>query len=169
MRFTSRMMLLAPPLIAAAFVAAPVGAQRAGEDTVPRTHVLPAVGLHVGTPQKASVALGVLLGEEWQRNGRDHSRNVALFAEPGLGAGRASLAYVDHGYGSFGSGFGIAATVLRTWKEPWQLKPNVSYVGAEAILWPIVLTGPRIGLFRRVSGAPEAKRWFVSIDFGFGL
>jgi hypothetical protein len=154
---------------ALALAAAPLSAQRAGEDTVPRAHIVPALGLRVGTPQKISAAVGVLLGEEWQKNGRDHSRNVALFAEPGLGAGRASLAYVDHGYGSFGSGYGIAATVLRTWKDPWQLRPNVSYVGAEAILWPIVLTGPRIGVFRRVSGAPDTKRWFVSIDFGFGL
>jgi hypothetical protein len=162
-------MTLTFALAMAALSAAAAAAQRAGEDTVPRTHVVPALGLRVGTPQKVSAAVGVLLGEEWQKNGRDHSRNVALFAEPGLGAGRASLAYVDHGYGSFGSGYGIAATVLRTWKEPWQLHPNVSYVGAEAILWPIVLTGPRIGVFRRVSGAPDAKRWFVSIDFGFGL
>src|SRR4051812_19511420 len=77
-------------------------AQRTADDTLPRTHILPGFGLHVGTPQKASVALGVVLGEDWQEHGQDRSRNVALFAEPGLGAGRASLAYVDHGYGSFG-------------------------------------------------------------------
>jgi hypothetical protein len=160
MRLASLLMLLTLPLAA--------GAQRSGEDTIPRTHVLPAVGLRVGTPQKASVAVGVLLGEEWQSNGRDHSRNVALFAEPGLSAGRASLAYVDHGYGSFGSGFGIAATVLRTWKEPWQVQPNMTYAGGEVILWPIMLAGPRFGFFRRVSGT-DSKRWFVSLDFGFGL
>src|SRR4051812_7065067 len=90
-----------------------------GEDTVRRSHILPALGVHAGTPQKISAALGLVLGEDWQQNGRDHSRNIALFAEPGLGAGRLSLAFVDHGYGSFGSGFGIAATGLRTWKEPW--------------------------------------------------
>ena len=100
MTFTRRLTLLTLPLTAVALIAARASAQRAGEDTVPRTHVLPAIGLRVGTPQKASIAAGVLLGEEWQSNGRDHSRNVALFAEPGLGAGRASLAYVDHGYGS---------------------------------------------------------------------
>src|SRR2546423_15429016 len=98
----------------------------AAEDTTPRAHILPGFGIHVGTPQKASVAVGVVLGEDWQANGRDHSRNVALFAEPGLAAGRASLAYVDHGYGSFGSGFGLAAPVLRPWKEPWQLEAHTS-------------------------------------------
>lgn len=141
-------------------------AQR-GEDTIPRTHILPAFGLHVGTPQKASIALGVVVGEGWQKNGRDHTRNVALFAEPGLGAGRASLAYVDHGYGTFGSGFGLAATMIRTWKEPWTVKPNKTYVGGELILWPIVFVGPRVGLFRNV-GSGSSDKWFVSFDFGVG-
>jgi hypothetical protein len=143
------------------------GAQRG--DTLTRTHILPALGIHVGTPQKVSAAVGVVLGEDWQENGHDHSRNVALFAEPGLGAGRASLAYVDHGYGNFGSGFGVAATVLRTWRQPWQLDPNQTYVGGEVILWPIVFVGPRIGLLRRVAGPDTGKRWFISLDFGFGL
>src|SRR5947209_2536855 len=68
------------------------------EDTLRRPHIVPALGVRFGTPQKASAAIGVLLGEDWQKNGRDYSRNVALFAEPGLSAGRASLAYVSHGY-----------------------------------------------------------------------
>ena len=139
------------------------------EDTMPRTHVLPALGIHVGTPQKVSAALGVVVGEEWQRNGRDHSRNVALFAEPGLSAGRASIAYVDHGYGSFGSGYGIAATILRTWKDPWTVKDNMTYIGGEVLLWPVVFAGPRVGLFHQIAGNETNKKWFVSIDFGFGL
>src|SRR4051812_49100740 len=97
-------------LAGAMMVLAPLAlhAQR-GEDTIPRAHIFPALGLHVGSPQKASAALGVVLGEDWQKNGRDHSRNVALFAEPGLGAGRASLAYVDHGYGGGGARVGPPA------------------------------------------------------------
>ncbi len=149
-------------------VPAALFAQR-GEDTLPRGHVVPAFGVHVGAPQKASAAIGVLLGEDWQKNGREHSRNVALFVEPGLGAGRASLAYVDHGYGSFGSGFGVAGTVLRTWKEPWTVKPNVTYAGAELILWPIVFVGPRVGLLRSIGNTAADKRWIISLDFGFGL
>jgi hypothetical protein len=139
------------------------------EDTIPRTHIVPALGLHVGSPQKASVALGVLLGEDWQKNGHDLSRNVAVFLEPGLAGGRASVAFVDHGYGAFGSGYGVAATLLRTWREPWTVKPNVSYVGGEVILWPILFVGPRIGLLRGVSGPMSDKRWLVSFDFGIGL
>jgi hypothetical protein len=158
-------------LIAVA-AAAPLAAQRcrgcADEDTTPRSHIVPALGVRVGTPQKASAALGVIVGEDWQRNGRDHSRNVALFAEPGLSAGRASLAYVDQGYGSFGSGFGVAATVLRTWKDPWSVKSNTTFAGGEVLLWPILFAGPRIGLLRGVSGT-DAHHWLVSFDFGFGL
>jgi len=141
------------------------------EDTLPRTHIVPGYGLRVGAPQKASAAVGVVLGEDWQTHGHDHSRNVGLFAEPGLSAGRVSLAYIDHGYGSFGSGFGVAASVMRTWRDPWWAKENVTYAGGEIILWPIVFVGPRIGVFRAVgaSGAGLAKRWLVTFDFGFGL
>ncbi|HEY4218010.1 MAG TPA: hypothetical protein VGM67_12785 [Gemmatimonadaceae bacterium] len=141
------------------------------EDTVPRTHIVPGLGLRVGAPQKASVALGVVLGEDWQTHGHDRSRNVGVFAEPGLSAGRASIAYIDHGYGNFGSGFGVAATVMRTWRDPWWAKENVTYAGGEITLWPILFLGPRVGVFRAMgtSGAGLAKRWLVTFDFGFGL
>ncbi|MGH7616844.1 MAG: hypothetical protein ACREPM_06415 [Gemmatimonadaceae bacterium] len=158
---------LAPLLLLVALPA--FAAAQRGEDTLPRGHVVPAFGIHAGSPQKASAALGVLLGEDWQKNGRDHSRNVALFVEPGLGAGRISVAYVDHGYGAFGSGYGIAGTVLRTWKDPWTVKPNITYAGAELILWPVLFVGPRIGLLHGVSGSMTEKRWLVSLDFGIGL
>jgi hypothetical protein len=139
-----------------------------GRDTIPRKYIMPALGIHVGAPQKASAAIGMVLGQEWQKEGREHARNIALFVEPGLAAGRASLAYVDRGYGQFGSGFGLAATVLRSWKEPWWIKPNVTYVGGDLILWPIVFVGPRIGVFRAVGPTPIQKKWFASLDFGIG-
>ena len=136
-------------------------AQRTDEDTVPRTHLLPAFGVHVGTPQKASVALGVIVGRD--------SHNTALFVEPGLSGGRASVAYLRHGFGNFGSGFGIAGSVLRTWNDPWTVSPNMTFVGAELIAWPVVFVGPRIGLFHAVSGRPTPNRWLVTIDFGLGV
>jgi hypothetical protein len=139
------------------------------DTTTVHMHVAPALGLRVGAPQKASAALGLLVGVDWQKNHRDHSRNGTIFLEPGLSAGRASVAYVDHGYGSFGSGFGIAATALRTWEDPWGAKQNATYVGGELILWPIVFIGPRVGLFRSVAGDVGSKKWFFSFDFGIGL
>jgi hypothetical protein len=153
--------------------AAPLGAQTCQrcvpEDTARHLHVLPALGLHVGAPQKASAALGVVVGEDWQRGGRDHSNNAALFVEPGISAGRASLAYVNEGFGSFGSGFGIAATAMRTWNSPWTFDTNTTYLGGEVLIWPIVFTGPRIGLFRAIAPAGASKRWMISFDFGIGL
>jgi len=161
-----RMVAFATLLVVAAGSA---HAQRAREDTTTRFHVLPALGLQVGTPQKASAALGVVFGADFVRDGRDHSRNVAMFVEPGLSAGRASIAYVDHGYGSFGSGFGVAATVLRTWKEPWQVDPNQTYVGGEVLVWPILFVGPRVGLLRNVSTVETSRHWFWTFSFGIGL
>ena len=155
--------------IAAAAVIAPASRAKDPADTVPRVHVLPALGLRVGTPQKASAALGVVVGQDWQKNGRDHSRNVTLFLEPGLSGGRASLAYISHGWGAFGSGLGVAASALRTWKDPWTVNDNQTFVGGEVILWPIVFVGPRIGLFRNVSKDETSRHWFVSFDFGIGL
>ena len=92
-----------------------------------------------------------------------------MFVEPGLSAGRASVAYIGHGYGSFGSGYAVAATMLRTWEDPWGAKENSTYVGGEFILWPIVFVGPRVGLFRSISGEANSGKWFFSIDFGIGL
>jgi hypothetical protein len=165
-------------LLATIALTAPFAAARAqrcvactAEDTVPHTHLVPGFGVRVGAPQKASVALGAVYGADWQRNGRDHSRNVGLFVEPGLSGGRASVAYLDHGYGSFGSGFGVAASMLRTWNDPWWARENQTYVGGEVILWPIVFVGPRLGIFRSIGGnaSGDRKRWLVTFDFGFGL
>lgn len=160
--------------LVAAVIATP-GAARAQrcrgceEDTVAHMRIWPAVGIHAGIPQKASAAVGLLVGTEWQRNGHDHSRNVALFAEPGLSAGRASLAYVEGGFGHFGSGFGVAATMLRTWKAPLNATSNASYVGGEVLLWPIVFIGPRVGLFHTVSSPDANKKWLFALDLGIGM
>lgn len=162
-----RMVALATLLYAAASASA--GAQRAREDTTTRFHVLPALGIQVGTPQQASAALGVVFGEDFVRDAHDHSRNVALFVEPGISAGRASLAYVDHGFGSFGSGVGVAATVLRSWKNPWQIDANQTYAGGEVLLWPILFVGPRVGLLRNVSTTQTSRKWFWTLSFGVGL
>ncbi len=85
-----------------------------------------------------------------------------------MSAGRGSIAYVSHGFGGFGSGFAVGPSVMRTWKDPWTVRDNATFVGADLALWPIIFTGPRVGLYRRVSGL-EPRRWFVSFDFGIGL
>ncbi len=162
-------------LCGVAFAPRPVSAQPApcrgadcSDTTQTRSHTFPALGIRVGTPQKASAALGIVRGVEYQRRGSDRSRDVAFFVEPGIGASRASVSYIN-GIGNMGSGFGIAATFLRTAGKPWGLTPNTSYVGGELFLWPVFLAGPRVGVFRRISGDAMLGRWFLGADFGFGL
>ena len=127
-------------------------------------HMLPALGLRAGIPQKASVALGIVAGKNFRERG--HTEDVAVYVEPGLSAGRASLAYIS-GFGNAGSGFGVAATALRTWKDPINLATNATYAGAEIWVWPMFFTGPRVGVFRRIAGGSPS--WFFTADFGFGL
>jgi hypothetical protein len=127
-------------------------------------HMLPALGLRAGIPQKASAALGLVTGKNYRERG--HSEDVALYVEPGLSAGRASLGYMNGG-GNMGSGFGIAATALRTWKDPINMPTNATYVGAEVWAWPVFFIGPRIGGFRKITGTSHG--WYFTADFGFGL
>jgi hypothetical protein len=160
---------LVPALVADRPGAAQAPPSRAQGDSTPaKSHVFPAVGIRAGTPQKVSVALGVVTGVDWQSRGAEHSRNIAFFVEPGLGATRASIAYIT-GVGNMGSGFGLAATGLRTSSSPWTLARNTNYVGGELIIWPIFFTGVRIAVFRRVSGQATMGRWFLGGDLGVGL
>lgn len=127
-------------------------------------HTLPALGFRAGVPQKASAAIGFITGKNFKERG--HTEDLAVYVEPGLSAGRASIGYIN-GFGNMGSGFGIAGTAMRTWKDPVNLKTNETYVGGELWVWPMFFTGPRVGIFHRVTGLNRG--WFVTADFGFGL
>jgi hypothetical protein len=127
-------------------------------------HMLPALGLRGGVPQKVSAAIGIVAGKNFKEKG--HTEDLALYVEPGLSAGRASIGYIN-GFGNMGSGFGIAGTAMRTWKDPINLKTNETFVGAEVWVWPLFFTGPRVGVFRKVTGT--TRGWYFTADFGFGL
>lgn len=127
-------------------------------------HMLPALGLRGGIPQKASAAVGIVTGKNYREKG--HTQDVALYVEPGLSAGRASLGYIS-GFGNMGSGWGLAGTAMRTWKEPINFPNNTTFVGGELWVWPGFFVGPRLGIFRRITGA--TRGWYLSADFGFGL
>lgn len=144
------------------------GRAAASDSIAKRVRVLPGFGLRFGEPQKLSAALGIVAGAEWQANGHDHARYIGLFAEPGLTASRVSAAYMSN-MGGLGSGYGIALTGMRTGDDPWVLSENTTFVGGELFVWPLFLTGPRIGLFRSVRGTSGAHGWFFTADFGFGL
>ena len=127
-------------------------------------HMLPAAGLRAGTPQKLSAALGIIAGKNYRERG--HTEDATVYVEPGISAGRATLGYLT-GIGNMGSGYGFGASVMRTWKTPWLVRTNQTYVGGEVWLWPIFFTGPRIGLFREMTGTRHG--WFFTADLGFGL
>src|SRR5450759_4947948 len=108
-------------------------------------HMVPALGLRAGTPQKLSAALGLVTGKNYRETG--HTEDLTLYVEPGISAGRTTIGYLS-GFGNMGTGFGLGATALRTWHTPWTLRTNSTYVGGEAWVWPIFFTGPRVGVFR---------------------
>ena len=158
--------------LSAAFIAQHAHAQRCRdcvpEDTTRHAAFHPALGLRIGEPQQASVAVGLLAGSRWLSRGRERARDAALFVEPGLSAGRVSVGYAGYGRG-MGSGAAITATALRTWRNPWGVKPNVTYLGGELFVWPLVFIGPRVGVFHSVSPGNAANRWLFSFDLGVGF
>ena len=127
-------------------------------------HMLPALGLRAGIPQKLSAAVGIVTGRNYSEKG--HTEDLAVYVEPGLASGRVSVGYIS-GFGNMGSGFGLAATGMRTWKDPLNLTTNATYVGGELWVWPVFFSGPRIGVFRKITGVSHG--WFFTADFGFGL
>lgn len=128
-----------------------------------RWHMVPALGLRAGTPQKLSTTVGIVSGKNYRERG--HTQDIAAYVEPGLSAGRATIGYLSRG--NMGAGYGFGATAMRTWKTPWTLRTNQTYFGGEAWLWPIFFSGPRVGVFREMTGTKHG--WFVTADFGFGL
>jgi hypothetical protein len=150
-----------------AATSASLGAQSAGspaaDSSAPHLHLFPVAGWSVGSPQKASLAVG--FGVESQAHDRLHGPMIAV--EPGLSAGRLSLGYVSL-LNNLGSGFGVAAAALRTWDSPWTLSQNQTYVGGEALVWPLFFVGPRVGLFRQVTGT-GTRGWFFTADLSLGF
>jgi hypothetical protein len=127
-----------------------------------RWHMLPALGLRAGIPQKLSAAIGIVTG----KNSRSHTDDLTIYVEPGLAAGRATIGYLN-AFGNMGSGVGVGATVLRTWKDPINLSTNETFAGGELWVWPLFFAGPRVGLFRQMTG--NRHGWYFTADFGFGL
>ncbi len=118
-------------------------------------------GLHVGVPQKASIMLGA--GYWRLRDGGGDEVDIAFAAvEPGLGAGRASVGYFRGG-GNLLAGVAVRASALRTWRDPWSVAPNRTYVGLEASGHAVLSL--RVGVFRRVTDAP-GRQTIVTWDVG---
>jgi hypothetical protein len=72
----------------------------------------PAVGLHFGTPQRASLAIGVLWVAQWSPDFSE-VRGPRMIAEPGLRAGKLRAGYAASG--AFATGWALEAAAMREW------------------------------------------------------
>jgi hypothetical protein len=158
------MLMVAAGVVCATSAGAQGGCPSCVDSVTGEWHMLPAAGLRAGIPQKISAALGIVAGKNYREQGR--TEDATVYVEPGVSAGRATVGYLT-GFGNMGAGLGVGATAMRTWKTPWLVHTNQTYVGGEAWLWPIFFSGPRVGLFREMTGTKHG--WFFTADFGFGL
>lgn len=139
-----RMRHLAPVLLSLmVLLPSAARAQRGGDGSSPR--LVPAFGVHYGTPMRFSVSAGGAL----DLSGRGNEGVLAL-VEQGQHGNELSAGYY-RSLGRFGSGFSLRAAVLRTSGEPWNANPHTTYVGAEAHLMVILGVGGRAGFMRRAS------------------
>ena len=146
-------------LVFATVVTPPLRAQASGATT----RIGPAFGLHIGAPQKVSLALGV---GRWRESTDDSNDGVFGLVEPGLGAGRASVGYL-RSRGNLNAGLAIRASALRTWRDPWSVEPNRTDVGLEGSAHFAVF-GVRAGAFRRTTSTTGGAFLFT-IDGGLFL
>ncbi len=107
--------------------------------------VSPSIGLHYGGPIRTSLALGLLIDVNEQRN-----ESLVVAGELGQQGNELSVG-IQKMRGQFGSGFSLRAVALRTHDEPWNASPNTTYVGTEAHLMIAFGVGGRIGYLRRVT------------------
>lgn len=139
----SRRRWFAPALLAALLLL-PAAARAQREDAT-SSRLVPAFGVHYGTPLRFSVSAGGALDLSDRRN-----EGVVAVVEQGQHGNELSAGYYRM-IGRFGSGFSVRAAALRTSGEPWNADPHTTYVGAEAHLMVILGVGGRAGFMRRAS------------------
>jgi hypothetical protein len=138
----SRMRCFVPAVVALVLLPSAVRAQR-GDTPSPR--LVPAFGVHYGTPMRFSVSAGGALDMSDRGN-----QGIVAVVEQGQHGNELSAGYYRM-VGRFGSGFSLRAAVMRTSGEPWNANPHTTYVGAEAHLQVILGVGGRAGFMRRAS------------------
>jgi hypothetical protein len=129
----------------------------------------PTWGIEGGSPQRAAVTLGLLLGDA-RGDGFDLGRHLVLVqAQPGLGGGRLSLGFAPFAAGSSGlvfAGVAVKASLLRTWGQPKGVPAGRTYAGASLdVAW--VVKGS-LGVMKRVGGDGR-KDTLVTWSVGLGL
>jgi len=131
----------------------------------PTPHISPAIGVHYGSPMRASVAGALLIDMSQHRND-----GVVIAVEVGQRGNEVSAGYFRM-LGRFGSGYSLRLAALRTTDDPWNATENTTYVGAEAS-WMIVFgVGARVGYLRRAShsGTLDPHENVMSFSFGIGI
>jgi hypothetical protein len=131
-----------------------------GTDAGP--NISPAVGVHYGSPLRASGAFGMLV----DFNGNKNDGIIAL-AEVGQQGGQASLGYFRM-FGWFGSGYSVRLTVLRTGDDPWNATEHTTYLGAELHGMLIFGVGGKVGFLRRASRVPADPHETI-VPFGISI
>lgn len=121
------------------------GTATAQHEDATSSRLVPAFGVHYGTPMRFSVSAGGALDLSDRRN-----EGVLALVEQGQHGNEVSAGYYRM-IGRFGSGFSLRAAALRTSGEPWSADPHTTYVGAEAHLMVILGVGGRAGFMRRAS------------------
>ena len=87
---------------------------------------------------------------------------VGLGAGTGGGEGRLGYAFVKSGSGGYV--LGAAATLVRTWGDPWNAEKNETYVGPELFVQDKI----RIGLGALIRVDDPDKRVIPRIEVGIG-
>ncbi|MEO8337330.1 MAG: hypothetical protein ABI664_20295 [bacterium] len=131
----------------------------------PTPHISPAVGVHYGSPLRASFAGGLLVDMSQHRND-----GVIVALEVGQQGNEVSAGYFRM-LGRFGSGFSLRLATLRTAGEPWNASPNTTYAGVEAS-WMIAFgVGARVGYLRRASKTSglDPHENLASLSVGIGI
>jgi len=134
--------LVLPVLLLAAL---PMCALAQGASNTRSSRLLPAFGVHYGTPMRFSISLGGEFDLDAHGN-----QGVLALVEQGQHGNELSAGYYRM-LGRFGTGFSLRGAVLRTSGEPWNANPNTTYVGGEAHLQVLLGVGGRVGFMRRAS------------------
>ncbi len=155
-RFAVMLSLVALPLAARA--------QASSQGTDPGPHISPAIGVHYGSPLRASGAAGFLVDLNGNKND-----GVIVMGELGQQGGQVSLGYFRM-LGWFGSGYSLRATLVRTADDPWNATEHTTYAGVELHGMLIFGVGGRVGFLRRTSHSgtdPHETLVPIGISIGF--
>lgn len=111
--------------------------------------------LRISAPAILSGAMGVRLGSD------DAKLKPAVQAEVGIAAGKLTVGLDNTGRSNFG--YGIKASMLRTWMKVFDIGKNQTFIGFEGEMSFKHLVFS-VGPYRRISGGKD--NWIVGGGIG---